>query len=77
MAPWYEKAEAKLAVTRTGEFPGLPSSNNYKVFEAGAKAIGYTEVSTGRMAINSIDNDERPACQQTGFCFQGCKWGAK
>ncbi|WVJ73263.1 GMC family oxidoreductase N-terminal domain-containing protein [Paracoccus marcusii] len=47
------------------------------MFEAGAKAVGYTEVSTGRMAINSIDNDERPACQQTGFCFQGCKWGAK
>jgi hypothetical protein len=19
----------------------------------------------------------RIACQQTGFCFQGCKWGAK
>src|SRR5690606_11332370 len=23
------------------------------------------------------ENDERPACQQTGFCFQGCKFGAK
>ena len=29
------------------------------------------------MAINSVDDDGRIACQQTGFCFQGCKWGAK
>ena len=77
MAPWYEKAEAKLGVTRTGNRPGLPGSNNYKVFEAGAKKLGYTEVHTGRMAINSEDYDGRMACQQTGFCFQGCKWGAK
>jgi choline dehydrogenase-like flavoprotein len=77
MAPWYEKAEAKLGVTRTGDRPGLPGNNNYKVLEAGAKALGYKEVHTGRMAINSIDYDERMPCQQTGFCFQGCKWGAK
>ena len=32
---------------------GLPGNNNYKVFEAGAKAIGYKDVSTGHMAINS------------------------
>ncbi len=77
MGPWYEKAEAKLGVTRTGNRPGLPGSNNYKVFEAGAKKLGYTEVHTGRMAINSEEYDDRMACQQTGFCFQGCKWGAK
>ena len=29
------------------------------------------------MAINAVDYDDRIACQQTGFCFQGCKWGAK
>ncbi|MCB5411998.1 GMC family oxidoreductase [Pseudogemmobacter faecipullorum] len=77
MAPWYEKAEAKLGVTRTGDRPGLPGNNNFKVLEKGAKALGYKEVHTGRMAINSVDYDERSACQQTGFCFQGCKWGAK
>ena len=77
MAPWYEKAEAKLGVTRTGDRAGLPGNNNYKVFEAGAKALGYNEVHTGRMAINSAEYDGRMACQQTGFCFQGCKWGAK
>jgi choline dehydrogenase-like flavoprotein len=77
MAPWYEKAETKLGVTRTGDRQGLPGNNNYKVFEKGAKALGYKDVHTGRMAINSTDYDGRMACQQTGFCFQGCKWGAK
>ncbi len=77
MDDYYTKAETKLGVTRTGDRAGLPGNNNFKVFEAGAKALGYTEVHTGRMAINSANNDDRLACQQTGFCFQGCKWGAK
>ncbi|WP_299964024.1 GMC family oxidoreductase [uncultured Roseobacter sp.] len=77
MAPWYEQAEDKLGVTRTGDRPGLPGNNNYMVFEKGAKAVGYSQVSTGRMAINSTDDSARSMCQQTGFCFQGCKWGAK
>jgi len=77
MAPWYDLAEKKLGVTRTNDWPGLPGNNNFKVFEAGAKALGYKEVHTGRMAINSVENDGRPSCQQVGFCFQGCKFGAK
>ncbi len=77
MDPWYTKAEDKLGVTRTGDRPGLPGNNNYLVFEKGAKALGYKEVHTGRMAINSDDKRDRLMCQQTGFCFQGCKWGAK
>ena len=77
LEPYYTKAEDKLGVTRTGGRPGLPGNNNYKVFEKGAKALGYKEVHTGRMAINSQDYDDRMICQQTGFCFQGCKWGAK
>ena len=77
MAPWYDLAEKKLNVTRTNGHPGLPGNNNYKVLEAGAKALGLKEVHTGRMAINSSDNLDRMMCQQTGFCFQGCKWGAK
>ena len=77
MDDYYTKAETKLGVTRTGGRAGLPGNNNYKVFEAGAKALGYKEVHTGRMAINSAEYDDRMACQQTGFCFQGCKWGAK
>ncbi|OOY18156.1 GMC family oxidoreductase [Thioclava sp. DLFJ4-1] len=77
LAPYYDKAEAKLGVTRTGDRPGLPGNNNFKVLEKGAKSLGYEEVNTGHMAINSIDYDDRISCQQTGFCFQGCKWGAK
>ena len=77
MAPWYDKAEAKMGVTRTGGRPGLPGNNNYKVFEAGARKLGYQSVDTGTMAINAVDYDDRIACRQTGFCFQGCKWGAK
>ncbi len=77
LEPYYDKAEKKLGVTRTHGMPGLPGCNNYKVFEAGAKKLGYKNVHTGRMAINSEERDGRVACRQTGFCFQGCKFGAK
>lgn len=77
MAPWYEKAESKMGVTRTNGIPGLPGNNNFKVMHAGATKIGYKEVHTGRMAINSEPRDSRGSCQQIGFCFQGCKSGAK
>ena len=77
MEPYYDKAEKNLGVTRTNGIPGLPGNNNYKVFEAGAKNLGYKQVHTGRMAINSEPRDGRTNCQQAGFCFQGCKFGAK
>ena len=75
--PWYEKAEHKMGVTRTNGIPGLPGNNNFKVMEAGARKLGYKEVHTGRMAINSQPRDGRGSCQQIGFCFQGCKSVAK
>jgi len=77
LAPYYEKAEFKMGVTRTNDIPGLPGNNNFKVLEAGATKLGYKEVHTGRMAINSRPRDGRGSCQQIGFCFQGCKSGAK
>jgi choline dehydrogenase-like flavoprotein len=77
LEPYYAKAEDKMGVTRTNGIPGLPGNNNYKVMEYGAKKIGYQRVHTGRMAINSEPRDGRGACQQIGFCFQGCKSGAK
>ncbi|TFZ54892.1 GMC family oxidoreductase [Methylorubrum sp. Q1] len=77
MEPWYAMAEDRMGVTRTNGIPGLPGNNNFKVMEAGARKIGYKEVSTGRMAINSEPRDERASCMQIGFCFQGCKSGAK
>ena len=77
MDDYYTRAENKMGVTNTGGRPPLPGNNNFKVFEAGAKKLGYQNVHTGNMAVNSTEYDGRAACQQTGFCFQGCKFGAK
>ena len=77
LEPYYAKAENKMGVTRTNGIPGLPGNNNFKVLHAGAKKLGYKEVHTGRMAINSQPRDGRGRCMQLGFCFQGCKSGAK
>ena len=77
MAPWYDMAEKKMGTTGTNGIPRLPGNNNYKVLEAGAKKLGYKEVHTGNMSINSEPRDGRGSCQQIGFCFQGCKSGAK
>ncbi len=65
-----------MGTTRTNGIPGLPGNNNFKVMAAGARKLGYKEVHTGHV-------DQQPAarrprlCQQIGFCFQGCKSGAK
>jgi choline dehydrogenase-like flavoprotein len=77
LEPYYARAEDKLGVTRTNGIPGLPGNNNFKVMYNGATRIGYKNVHTGRMAINSQARDGRPPCLQLGFCFQGCKSGAK
>ena len=76
LAPYYTKAEDKLGVTRTNDIPGLPGNNNFKVFYNGATKVGY-KATTGRMAINSRPRAGRASCLQLGFCFQGCKSGAK
>jgi choline dehydrogenase-like flavoprotein len=77
MEPYYAKAEFKMGTTGTNGIPRLPGNNNYKVLEAGARKLGYKEVHTGNMSINSQPRDGRGACQQIGFCFQGCKSGGK
>jgi choline dehydrogenase-like flavoprotein len=77
LAPYYARAEDKMGVTRTNGIPGLPGNNNFKVMHAGATKLGYKEVHTGNMAINSQPRDDRGRCMQLGFCFQGCKSGAK
>ena len=77
LEPYYARAEDKMGVTRTNGIPGLPGNNNFKVLYTGAKRVGYKEVHTGRMAINSQPRADRPGCQQIGFCFQGCKSSAK
>ncbi len=77
LEPYYDLAEDKMGVTRTNGIPGLPGNNNFKVMYNGAKKLGYQHCHTGRMAINSRPRDGRAACLQLGFCFQGCKSGAK
>src|SRR5229473_1313867 len=77
LEPYYDRAEDKLGVTGTHNIPRLPGSNNYQVFAAGAQRLGYKKVHTGNMAINSQPRDGRSACIQIGFCFEGCKSGAK
>jgi choline dehydrogenase-like flavoprotein len=77
LEPYYGKAEDKMGVTRTHDIPGLPGNNNFKVFYAGATKVGYKECNTGHMAINSRARADRGPCMQIGFCFQGCKSGAK
>jgi choline dehydrogenase-like flavoprotein len=78
MQPYYDLAEKKMGVAGSpaSGLPPLPKSNKYKLVEAGARKIGYVDVAQP-MAINSQPYDGRAACQQSGFCIQGCKFGAK
>jgi choline dehydrogenase-like flavoprotein len=73
LEPYYEQAEERLGVTRTNGIPAPPANNNFKVMGNGAKRVGYREVSTGRMAFNTVPRGGRPATVQDGFNFQGDK----
>jgi choline dehydrogenase-like flavoprotein len=79
MAPWYDRAEKLTGTTgsATTGLPRLPGNNNYRVLEFGARRLGYSQVHTGNLAINSKPYGGRPACQQIGFCTSGCVIGAK
>jgi choline dehydrogenase-like flavoprotein len=78
LEPYYSQAEDRMGVTRTHDIPGLPGNNNFMVMYAGAKRVGYKD------CPHRPDGHQQPApqrppesCQQIGFCFQGCKTGAK
>ena len=77
LAPYYDMAEDRMGVTGTHDIERLPGNNNYLVLEAGARKVGYTQIDTNNVAINSAPRDGRPACLQTGFCTSGCVIGAK
>ena len=57
--------------------PRHRGNNNYRVIAAGARRLGYTQVDASNMAINVAPRDGRNACDQIGFCMQGCTSGAK
>ena len=77
LAPWYSMAEDRMGVTGTHDIGYLPGNNNYKVLEAGARNVGYEQISTNHIAINPAPRDGRPGCIQLGFCTSGCAIGAK
>ncbi len=77
MAPFYARAEDKMGVSGRGGRPALPGNNNYKVLALGAKRLGYRDYDVSHMAINAVPYDGRNACDQIGFCMQGCASGAK
>ena len=58
MDPWYTMAEDRMGVTRTHGIPGLPGNNNFKVFEAGAKKLGY------KRGAYRADGDQQPAARR-------------
>jgi len=77
LAPYYDRAEDRMGVTGTGGIERLPGNNNYKVLEAGARKLGYEQINTNNVAINSKPRDGRSGCLQLGFCTSGCVVGAK
>jgi len=77
LAPYYDRAEDRMGVTGTNGIERLPGNNNYKVLAAGARKIGYEQINTNNIAINSGPRDGRPGCLQLGFCTSGCAVGAK
>ena len=77
LAPYYDRAEDKMGVSGTNGMPRHRGNNNYRVIAAGARRLGYTQVDANNMAINVAPRDGRNACDQIGFCMQGCTSGAK
>jgi choline dehydrogenase-like flavoprotein len=77
LLPYYEKAERRMRISGKDDMPPLPGSNKYFVFAEGARRVGYKDISTGNLAINSKVADGRPACWQMGFCISGCAIDAK
>ncbi len=77
LEPYYAKAEDKMGVTRTNGIPGLPGSNNFKVFKAGADKLGYKECHTGRMAINSVAARRPQRLPADGLLFSGMQVGGE
>lgn len=74
---YYGLAERRMNVTRRHGNPGMPASGHFKVMYHGAKRVGYKQVHTGYLAINTKAAAGRGSCIQQGFCVQGCKTAAK
>jgi len=73
LEPYYDRAEDMMGVTGTHGIKRLPGNNNYQVMAAGARKVGYKDIDTNNMAINSAPRDGRGSCLQLGFCTSGCE----
>ena len=67
LEPYYDLAEKKMGVSGTNGLPPSFKHNNYQVMEAGGRNLGYQEITSTRMAINSAAYDGRPACRQAAL----------
>ena len=77
LEPFYVRAEDKMGISGRYGIPFHRGSTAYKVMALGAKRMGYRDFDTGHSAINVKPRDGRNACDQIGFCMQGCKSGAR
>ncbi len=77
LEPFYRRAESKMGITGRNGIPLHRGSNAYRVMALGAKRMGYRDYDSNNMAINMKPRDGRNACDQIGFCMQGCRSGAK
>ena len=71
------RAEDKMGVTRTHGIPGLPGNNNFKVMHAGARSSATRSATPATWRSTASRATAAARCMQLGFCFQGCKSGAK
>lgn len=77
LLPYYANAEKRMGVAGRNGIPFLPAANNFKVMAAGARRLGYREISTAYLAINPLPFDGRERCTQMGFCSSACPVDAK
>ena len=88
LEPYYTKVDWEIGVSGTpGPFdpprsrpypmPPLPVKSSGVLFERGARKLGW-HPQPAPMAINSRAHNNRPPCQNCGYCMLfGCEYGAK
>lgn len=77
LRPYYERAELRMGVSGTNGLPQHPVNNHFKVMHHGATRAGFKQINRGRLAINAVPFDGRPASPQDGFTLQGDRSRAK
>lgn len=88
LEPYYTKVDWEIGVSgapgpfdpprsRPYPMPPLPVKSSGVLFERGARKLGW-HPQPAPMAINSRAHNNRPPCQNCGYCMLfGCEYGAK